>query len=86
MLAVSRESVLHKGKTFTPTLDDAFGEVTTRIVIFLLYPLLGLYRFHSAVVAYEILNWSSSRRKNVPIYEFYGIIRTIFIEDPLARE
>ncbi len=39
-----------------PVLAACFGEATAKTLIFLLYPLFEIYRFHSAVVAYEILS------------------------------
>ncbi len=55
-LATARLPVLQKPPSIVnPVLSKCFGEVTTKIFVFLLYPIFELYRFHSAVVAYEIL-------------------------------
>ena len=53
-MAMSRESVTYD-VYFYPVLKACFGEVTTRTLIFLLYPAMELYRFHSAVMSYQIL-------------------------------
>ena len=54
-MAISRETIVHDPHSIIPVLSDCFGEVTTRTLIFLFYPAMELYRFHSAVIAYEIL-------------------------------
>ena len=53
-MAMSRESAAYD-VNFYPVVKACFGEATTRTLIFLLYPALGLYRFHSAVMSYQIL-------------------------------
>ena len=54
-MAISRGTIIHEATSFIPVLTDCFGEVTTRTLVFLFFPAMELYRFHSAVVAYEIL-------------------------------
>ena len=54
-LALERETIIHQKSVLTPALNIVFGDVTTRIVIFLLYPMTEIYRFHTAVMVYEIL-------------------------------
>ena len=57
-MAISRGTVTRDNFYYTfyiPILSDCFGEVTTRTLMFLFYPALELFRFHSAIVAYEVL-------------------------------
>ena len=54
-MAISRKTVIDDPTFVVPVLRDCFGEVTTQTLIFLFYPALELYRFHSAVIAYEVL-------------------------------
>ena len=54
LLAISRDSVIDND-VLNPALKACFGEVTTRTLVFMSYPAFEVYRFHSAIVAFEIL-------------------------------
>ncbi|XP_072015390.1 uncharacterized protein [Amphiura filiformis] len=54
-LGLERHILLHHYSSLTPALNAVYGDVGTRILIFVLYPMMELYRFHSVVMAYEIL-------------------------------
>ena len=53
--ALDRENLMHQYNYFTPELNEYFGEVTVRMMTYILYPFMVLNKFHSAVMAYEIL-------------------------------
>ncbi len=53
-IAISRE-VLGHVTDFHTIMNDCFGDQTTTALTFLFYPAIELYRFHSAVVAYQLL-------------------------------
>ena len=53
--ALDRENLMHQYNYFTPELNEYFGEVTVRMLTYILYSFMVLNKFHSAVMAYEIL-------------------------------
>ncbi|XP_072021567.1 uncharacterized protein [Amphiura filiformis] len=57
IIGIFRESVInqHRSSITYQFMNKCFGEKTTKIMIFLLYPAMELYRFHTTVVAYQIL-------------------------------
>ncbi len=58
IIAIAREDVINphnKPRLAYMFMNKCFGEATTRMLVFFFYPAMELYRFHSAVVAYEIL-------------------------------
>ena len=54
-MAISRETSIEKASELNPLMNEVFGEMNTRRLTYLLYPVMELYHFHSAIIAYEIL-------------------------------
>ncbi len=56
-LAIGRESYKQGNSKYSSYfLDECFGLETSGSLVYLLFPAMELYRFHSAVIAYEILS------------------------------
>ncbi|XP_072050477.1 uncharacterized protein [Amphiura filiformis] len=54
-LALERDVLIHRYSTLSPVLNAVYGDIGTRVLIYVFYPIMELYRFHSVVMACEIL-------------------------------
>ncbi|XP_072051554.1 uncharacterized protein [Amphiura filiformis] len=54
-MAISRENTIEKASSLNPRMNQVFGEINTRKMTYILSPVMELYHFHSAVMAYEML-------------------------------
>ena len=53
--ALDRENLMHQHNYFTPELNSYIDEVTVRMLTYILFPIMVFNKFHSAVMAYEIM-------------------------------
>ncbi|XP_072050356.1 uncharacterized protein [Amphiura filiformis] len=55
-VSLERETLIHNhGSKISPVLNAVYGDKGNLILIYVLYPFIELFRFHSVVMAYEIL-------------------------------